>query len=1247
MATLTLEFQGTAASVLAAIGKIEVDLKRLEAAVQATSRSFEKVEAASRSKMGGAATGIQIFSDTVDKADRSSAAALGNVEKNLGKLPPATKQAQSAFEKFGEGVSRSLENAGKSMVKFTLALGALGVGLGLREAIRFEAAMANVNVLLDKGSDQAEKMNAGILRIAGSSTRSATELSGGLIAALRSGIPAIEGAGGALELVDKAQQAARVGGAETAEVVQALSRVYNTYGAAAGTFGQVSEKLVQIYKDSNLELPDLARQLGKTAEAGKDAGLSFDQTAAALALVGKVLPSRQAFSAVVGLFEKLSSGEESKAFKKLGIDVTKARLESQGLVPVLQEIITKTGGNQAVMQKLLGSTVAVKTAFILTAQGGQKLADETQRIANANGNITEALKIQGATVEAAGAGLRNAFELKSIEAFSDKSGELSGVINDLTNDVKHFDPKPFLEGISGIIVVLEVLAKILIGIVETAGKASTILSGLPKAPRRYATDEAGNVKGSKGILDDYLAPGAGIMPSSNSIGSKIWDAVAGNGVAAGTTDQMVTRIGRNSLGGAAPWQGPLETLLGPPSAAAAALPHESDAARRAREKAAKDAADKLNANAKKAGADAKKAESELLKINQDYYKSLDALRKVDLANAEKALSSELVDVGATKERALDLAALEADAETALARDARQKRDKEIEENAPHVHAIKDDTGKILVTREERINQAYRESYQTLINDKKKIDDQYQRHTEDIEDKVLQSKRGVAEKELAIQRHANEVQALDAARQQVRNLLLTGGRSGSGYADREALRASAFSKGGLLGLAGMALQQAFPNDEMAIKAGGLAQSVGEIGVLPTLGAMGVNTALGGISRIVGDSGPSKPGENWKEGAGDVFLGAVEMAGAKFGSLVQEAGSYLADQFSSLISEAGSTAPGKFATEYGAGAAGKFAEAAQFLLNLQANLKQLLIFLPGFIKYLGTELVKAIPVVTAELVKYMPAVVDALLAQAPRIMQALVNAIPDLMNLVGQQGAKIIGSLIVLAANSIGPIIAAFVAGAGRAIGNIIADTVKGKGLLQGDIGEYTKQGALYGSVIPGVGTVGGAVTGAVAGLASEIFSGFAEGGMVSGPIGRAQIAKVHGGEGILHTGATRAIGGSAAIEALNRSPALAAAIGGALTGIDGANLFGRGGIAPSGRDIGIDRGGGATASPIGAQAPVGITIGLRPGSDNEMSALVARFLVVEANRAGARVEGIRDVVSKTVRNMPRAQSTLDANISAAY
>lgn len=173
------------------------------------------------------------------------------------------------------------------------------------------------------------------------------------------------------------------------DVVGDSMRAFSNEGIKAT---DAADKLFTASRQGGIAFEELNGSVKRMAPAIADAGVSFDDFLASLAVLTK---QGRVTTAAMGDISRLAkalvqpSGESAKAFEELGISFSKADLSGRGLGSILQEVAQKTNGNQQAMALLLGGVENLDTALKLGGQNGAKLQKNLDGLGDSAGIVVK------------------------------------------------------------------------------------------------------------------------------------------------------------------------------------------------------------------------------------------------------------------------------------------------------------------------------------------------------------------------------------------------------------------------------------------------------------------------------------------------------------------------------------------------------------------------------------------------------------------------------------------------------------------------------------------------------------------------------------------------------------------------------------------------------------------------------------------------------------------------------------------
>ena len=340
------------------------------------------------------------------------------------------KQEATRMEKAFRAVRRTVTGVGVALkVAFAAAI-FKGLRDGVQRAMEFSHAMQEVRTIMDESSMSFDAASNAVSDLALSLGRSEIEVSKALYQTLSAGVT---DTADAMMLLD---QAGRLGVASlmsTNEAVDLLTNTFNAYGMeiTEGALEATSDLMQQTIRLGKVIGPELAHSLGYVMPIAANLNVSLRELnamLAALTLGGMnanmaATQLRQAFSQLLN-----PTDDAAALLREYNVDISAARVQSEGFLPVLKEIRDTFGGNAAAIQTLFPN---IRGMIGVMALAGNQF-DDVQRI------MAEFDEAAGATDIAFGK-MQNSLVTKVnklkeawTQAFSDIGASLLGFMDDMS-----------------------------------------------------------------------------------------------------------------------------------------------------------------------------------------------------------------------------------------------------------------------------------------------------------------------------------------------------------------------------------------------------------------------------------------------------------------------------------------------------------------------------------------------------------------------------------------------------------------------------------------------------------------------------------------------------------------------------------------------------------------------------------------------------------------------------------------------
>lgn len=453
------------------------------------------------------------------------------------KLTRGLKRAKGA----ARALDRSLDQTGRAAIalgtKFQLAASKMrtafvavatrvkAVGLQLRNAaiplalfgaaaikvtFEFDEALAKIIGLVGESREQVEEWRKSILELSPAVGKGPVELANALFFITSAGFKGQK----ALDILEQSAKAAAGGLGETAVVADAVTNALAAYAESGLEAGDATDTLVAAIQAAKVEASDLAPILGRILPFSSELGISFSDTAGAIAILTKQTgDAALAATGLRGILAKLVKPSEQGKIALAGVglsveDLTR-NIQEQGLVAALRDLEKRFGGNRDLMGKVFEDIEGLLAVYTLLGTDVQVVADVMKIMEDRLGATDRAIEAQeGGVLDAKQAWA--AFNVALILIGDVLKGPVLDGLNLITAALVKFaetGPK-IVDAFGGMMVAAsDALFRVL---VPEQARANRILDETAARLERMAT-RAAQVRASlaKGIVIDPAAPAAG------------------------------------------------------------------------------------------------------------------------------------------------------------------------------------------------------------------------------------------------------------------------------------------------------------------------------------------------------------------------------------------------------------------------------------------------------------------------------------------------------------------------------------------------------------------------------------------------------------------------------------------------------------------------------------------------------------------------------------------------------------------
>jgi TP901 family phage tail tape measure protein len=263
------------------------------------------------------------------------------------------------------------------------------LAIGTRRAQEFGKAIAEIASIADASILNITDLRENLVDIGVSLGVREAEVATGAYQAISAGI---EGTTASItEFTKQSARLARVGLADVGATVDILTSILNAYKLEVSDTASVVDVLFRTVQRGKTTIPELATTLGRTIPLASALGISLEEVSAALVVLTKSgLRTDIATTSLRGVFSQLlDPSEEAVAlYRKLGIEITKTRIQTEGFLPVLRDLATLTGPQ---LTRAIPDVRAGTGAEILTRQ----LADVAAQLEAVNEAASDTTDVVG------------------------------------------------------------------------------------------------------------------------------------------------------------------------------------------------------------------------------------------------------------------------------------------------------------------------------------------------------------------------------------------------------------------------------------------------------------------------------------------------------------------------------------------------------------------------------------------------------------------------------------------------------------------------------------------------------------------------------------------------------------------------------------------------------------------------------------------------------------------------------------
>ena len=432
-------------------------------------------------------------------------------ETELKKYNSAWNTAQEKLDAASDKISKAGDALSGVGQKLTLGVTTpiLALGTAVTTAfIGFEDGMAKVNTIANVSADQLSQLGDGLLDVSNATNTAKDDLTEGLYQALSSGVEIVGDGSSALSFMNENAKLAKAGFSDLSTTVDLTTTIINAYGKSQDDINQISDVLIQTQNLGKTTVAELGSTYGKLIPVAKSVNVSYEASAAAMAVLTKNgIATAESSTYLRSMLNEL--GKEGSTVSDVIKDKTGQSfadlMESGYSLSDALLLVQESADEQGVsINNLFSSQEAAIGASTLLNQSGQEYNDTLAAMNDATG-LTDAAfeKIS----ETTGEKMRSSFNRLTnsgmtfgdavapmLEDFADIVDNAADAVNGLTDEQKQLIVKALATtaAIGPVLVIVGKLTKA----VGTGAKTLATFSGamtVLKTGAEAATPEIGTM----------------------------------------------------------------------------------------------------------------------------------------------------------------------------------------------------------------------------------------------------------------------------------------------------------------------------------------------------------------------------------------------------------------------------------------------------------------------------------------------------------------------------------------------------------------------------------------------------------------------------------------------------------------------------------------------------------------------------------------------------------------------------------
>lgn len=371
-----------------------------------------------------------------------------SLKANISNYVAAFKEATAVYKRFNDelakgslsstdALARSSNNVSKAVKATAIGVTALGVA-ALKTGMDFEHQMSRVGAISGANAEELKKMNDQAIKLGADTAFSAKEAAEGMEALASAGFDANQ----IMAATPGVMDLAAVSGGDVGAAAEYAATALNGFGLEADQSAHVADVFARAAADTNAEAKDMGEALKMVAPQAHTAGLSLEETAAAIGLLSNAgIKGSEAGSNLAMALTRVQnpSGEAKKAMEQLGYSAFDSSGKMKPLAQQMSELREKLEGmtdqqKQYYLSEIYG-VQGGRAVNVLLSQRAGALDELTGKLQNSDGAASDMAKTMQNDLKSSVEQFFGSLESLSIIIEQTFSGTLKGAVDAVTDKI--------------------------------------------------------------------------------------------------------------------------------------------------------------------------------------------------------------------------------------------------------------------------------------------------------------------------------------------------------------------------------------------------------------------------------------------------------------------------------------------------------------------------------------------------------------------------------------------------------------------------------------------------------------------------------------------------------------------------------------------------------------------------------------------------------------------------------------------